>query len=186
MRLFHFSEDSNIATFAPRAVRAPAKRPAGREWLNGPLVWAIDEPHQAMYLFPRECPRILIWPTATTTLEDRDQWFEGRASGMIAFVERSWLDEIETRSIYRYEFPRETFLDLDDAGMWVSRRAVDPIRVDELTALPRELRALGVELRVVDTLFALRSVFEMSLHASGIRLRNARGWSPASSAVEQI
>ncbi|PWB83421.1 MAG: hypothetical protein C3F11_06675 [Methylocystaceae bacterium] len=174
MRLFHFSENPDIATFAPRSVRIPAKRPPGREWLNGPLVWAVDERRQAMYLFPRDCPRILIWPTATTADEDRDHWFGGRTSGVIAFVERSWLDEIETQSIYRYELPRDSFEDLDDAGMWVSRSAVEPLRVDELTALPRELRAQGVELRVVDRLLSLRGVFEASFHASGIRLRNAR------------
>lgn len=174
MRLFHFSDDPHIARFAPRAVRVPAKRPAGREWLNGPLVWAIDETHQAMYLFPRDCPRILIWPTARTTEADRERWFAASRYGRIAFIERCWLEQIATQSVYRYELPRESFEDLDDAGMWVSRHAVDPIRVDEVSALPRELNALGVELRAVEKLLALQDVFESSLHASGIRLRNAR------------
>jgi hypothetical protein len=41
------------------------------DWLNGPLVWAIDAWHQPMYLFPRDCPRILYWPLATTNAADR-------------------------------------------------------------------------------------------------------------------
>ncbi|HMG50328.1 MAG TPA: hypothetical protein VK597_07005, partial [Inquilinus sp.] len=62
MRLFHFSDDPAIERFEPRPVRVPSARPAGREWLNGPLVWAIDDAHQMLYLFPRDCPRILAWP----------------------------------------------------------------------------------------------------------------------------
>ena len=34
---------------------------------HGPLVWAIDKWHQPMYRFPRDCPRILLWPRVTTT-----------------------------------------------------------------------------------------------------------------------
>ena len=64
--LFHFSCDPAIELFVPRAVRTPAKRPLGHEWLNGPLVWAIDDWHQPMYLFPRDCPRILLWRTPST------------------------------------------------------------------------------------------------------------------------
>ena len=43
MRLFHFSDDPDISEFVPRPVLIPSQRPAGREWLNGPLVWAIEE-----------------------------------------------------------------------------------------------------------------------------------------------
>ena len=54
MRLFHFSEDAAITRFAPRPVAVPSARPREQEWLNGPLVWAIDEAHQPLYLFPRD------------------------------------------------------------------------------------------------------------------------------------
>ncbi|HEY8065997.1 MAG TPA: hypothetical protein VIF40_14910 [Methylosinus sp.] len=174
MRLLHFSDDPKIVRFVPRPVRTPARRPPGREWLNGPLVWAIDEAHLALYLFPRDCPRILIWPTAMTTREDREFWFAGSAARMIAFVERSRLDELAEASIFRYELPHAEFVDLEDAGMWVSRAAVSPLRVDELTDLPGELRAADVELRLVDSFADIGGVFDCSLHASGIRLRNAR------------
>src|SRR5580692_5650473 len=74
-RLFHFSDDPAIAVFTPRPVRVPAERGPGREWLNGPLVWAIDEPRQPMYLFPRDCPRILLWLTPQTTEADKALWW---------------------------------------------------------------------------------------------------------------
>ena len=72
VRLFHFSDDPGITVFEPRPVLKPSARPEGRDWLNGPLVWAIDEPHQPMYLFPRDCPRILLWPRETSSAGDTD------------------------------------------------------------------------------------------------------------------
>ena len=74
MRLFHFSEYFSIERFVPRPLRVPVARPKGEEWLNGPLVWAIDDVHQPMYLFPLECPRILLWPTPETTTKDYKVW----------------------------------------------------------------------------------------------------------------
>jgi hypothetical protein len=176
MRLFHFSEDPRIAAFAPRAVETPSRRPAGREWLNGPLVWAIDETHQPMYLFPRDCPRILVWPTAETTPADRALWFGNRPDGVIAHIERAWLGRLTGARLYRYELSPASFEDLQDAGMWVSRSAAAVLRVDVFDDLPAALQRLGVELRVVESLPPLRGVWKSSLHASGLRLRNAHGW----------
>jgi hypothetical protein len=176
MRLFHFSDDPDIEVFTPRPVRVPAVRPPGREWLNGPLVWAIDEAHQPMYLFPRECPRILVWPLAHTTDEDRATWWQGSAARMIAFVEDSWRERLGAAHLYRYELPDAPFADLKDAGMWVARTAVQPLAVTRIDALPERLRDEGVDLRIVDSLVPLRDVWNTSLHASGLRLRNAAGW----------
>jgi len=178
MRLFHFSDNPRIKTFVPRCVFTPTERPVGREWLNGPLVWAIDEPHQPMYLFPRECPRILLWPTPQTTKQDLEKYWDGRTCRMIAHVESAWLDRLRTAIIYRYELADESFEELDDAGMWVSRTPVEPITIVRLDDLPAQLEAQNVELRVVESLVPLRSMWNTSLHASGIRLRNSRDWKP--------
>ena len=174
MRLFHFSDDPGIARFEPRPVRVSSARVPGREWLNGPLVWAIEEARQAMYLFPRDCPRILVWPKATTTAQDRAAWL-GQGS-QAAYVEARWLTALRAARIYRYELPTDSFESLDDAGMWVSRTPVTPLAREQLSDLPGVLRTLGVDLRVVESLTPLRGLWETSLHASGIRLRNAVGW----------
>lgn len=176
MRLFHFSDDPDIAAFEPRPVAIPSPRPPGRDWLNGPLVWAIDEPHQPLYLFPRDCPRILVWPRADTTADDMDRWFADRACRMIAHIEAAWLERLRETTLYRYELPWAGFEDLGDAGMWVSRQAAAPIRMDAVKDLPGALHAAGVELRIMTSLTPLRDVWSTSLHASGIRLRNAQGW----------
>jgi hypothetical protein len=176
MRLFHFSEDPRIELFAPRPVRTPVERPDGQDWLNGPLVWAIDEAHEHLYLFPRECPRILVWAKPTSLEADRLRWLGDTAARAVAFVERDWLERLSRAVVYRYETPVEGFEDLGDVGMWVSRLPVRPLRVEALDDLPAQLARRGVELRVLDSLLPLKPVWQSSLHASGIRLRNAAGW----------
>ncbi len=176
MRLFHFSDDPDIDIFTPRPVRIPVERPAGMDWLNGPLVWAIDDAHGPMYLFPRECPRILLWATPETKREDYDDWWRGSHSKILAYVETAWLERVETATIYRYELPTATFEDLDDAGMWVSKTAVKPFGLETLSNLPQEHQFHDVELRALETLLPLKGVWQTSLHASGIRLRNAQYW----------
>lgn len=176
MQLFHFSEDPAIEIFTPRPVLIPPKRPRGREWLNDPLVWAIDGWHQPMYLFPRDCPRILIWPTERTTAEDYERYWSKSSSRMIAFMERRWLPRLRSSSLWRYELPAAPFESLSDAGMWVSRTAVRPLQTDVVTHLPGALQHHDVELRLEDDLTGFRGLWQTTLHVSGIRLRNAAGW----------
>jgi hypothetical protein len=177
MRLFHFSDDPDITRFEPRPVRVPAQRAPGQEWLNGPLVWAIDEPHQPMYLFPRDCPRILVWAKPGTTPTDRQRWLGTRSAR--AYIEAAWLPRLTSAILHRYEFADAGFEDLGDAGMWVCRTAVTPIGQTEVRDLRRALEAQDVELTVLDTLLPLKDIWSTSLHASGIRLRHVQGWSAA-------
>jgi hypothetical protein len=174
--LSHFSENPSIDQFVPRSVVVPSQRQPGMEWLNDPLVWAVHETHEAAYLFPRECPRILLWLTPETTEEDRDRWWGSRSCSMIAHVEWRWLRELETTTIYRYELPTPSFEPIEDAWMWVSRETVFPLRVEPITDLTQALADRAVELRVMESLVVLEDVWQTTLHVSGIRLRNAIGW----------
>lgn len=172
-KLFHFSEQRDIGVFIPRPVATPARRAAGMEWLNGPLVWAIDDWHQPMYLFPRDCPRILLWPTVTTSPEDRRAHWTAASVRMIAYIESSWFTRLSEAALYRYAFEPDDFVCLHDAGMWVSRSTATPAAVDEITDLPESLHEADVELRVVPALEPLKALWNTSLHVSGIRMRNA-------------
>lgn len=176
MTLFHFSDDPAIGRFEPRPVQVRTERAPGMDWLNGPLVWAIDAPHQAMYLFPRDCPRILAWPKPGSTYADINRWMGPGRPAMVAFVEWAWFERLKTGVIHRYALPAATFESLEDAGMWVSRAGVTPDGVETLADLPAAHSALGVELRLMESLLPLKDLWASSLHASGIRLRNARGW----------
>jgi hypothetical protein len=177
MRLFHFSDEADIEVFVPRPVRTPSERGPGREWLNGPLVWAIEAQRQAMYLFPRECPRILAWATPRTSPADQARWFGGGPAKTLAYVEYDWLDRVRAGALYRYEFDLGGFESLEDAGMWVSRRTERPVGCEKIDDLVAALRSQAVELRVVESLSPLRGLWDTSLHVSGVRLRNAKGWS---------
>lgn len=176
MRLFHLSDDPAINLFVPRPVRMSVERPPGLDWLNGSLVWATDEAHQVMYLFPRDCPRILLWPTPQTTAEDYRSFWQGSAYKKLAYIEAAWVGRVETSTIYRYDVPPADFEDLAQVGMWVTKESVKPLSVVTLEHLPDELETHSVELRVVNSLVPFKNVWRTSLHASGIRLRNAPGW----------
>ena len=173
MRLFHFSDDPGIVRFAPRPVRVPSERAPGMDWLNGPLVWAIDELRQPLYLFPRDCPRILLWPTPETTASDRARWLGQSAARVVAHIEAPWAPVHARAAIHRYDLRPETFVDLRDAGMWVSRHAVEPQGLTTIPDLPAELAAQGAELRVVASLIPLKAAHGSSLGFNGVRLRNA-------------
>jgi hypothetical protein len=176
MRLFHFSDDPRIAMFTPRPLAVAVDRGADRHWLNGPLVWATDADHSLLYLFPRECPRIVIWPTPETTQEDREQWFGDENFRAIAFVEEAWIERLRTETVYRYDMPTASFEDLDDVGMWVSRTAVEPLAMTALRDLPAQMAARNVNLRALPRLTPLKNIWATTLHASGIRMRNAQNW----------
>jgi hypothetical protein len=129
-----------------------------------------------MYLFPRDCPRILIWPTDDTTCRDRRAWFGDGSCRMIAYIEQKWFEALKQTRLYRYELPTGGFQSLEDAGMWVSRLGVEPIQMEVIDNLPVALGDCGVQLRVTPSLASLRNVWNTSLHVSGIRLRNAASW----------
>lgn len=176
VRLFHFSDDPSIESFLPRPVRVPSARPSGQEWLNGPLVWAVTEQRQATYLFPRDCPRVLVWPTSETTEADLAAWWGDRTCRMIAHVEWAWLERIRTGRLYRYELPADSFEALEEGWTWTSRHPVIPLRMEPCGNLLDALAGEEVELRVMPSLRPLRDLWSTSLHVSGIRLRHAQDW----------
>lgn len=168
-RLFHFSEDPGIRTFVPRT---PSHRPE-----VPPMVWTVDEQRAWTYFFPRECPRVLLWPTPETTPDDLSRWFGGQPDARIACIEWAWLERMRTTPIYRYEMDPAGFRPLeDDPWMWVSASTEWPMDVRLLGDLIEALGRERVELRPMPSLAPLWGAWEHSFHFSGIRLRNAADW----------
>ena len=170
MRLFHFSEDPNITTFVPRT---PAHRPE-----FDPFVWVVDERRAWTYYFPRDCPRVLLWPTPETTPKDLQHWFGGDPDGRIACIEWAWLERMRSVPIYRYELDPANFVALEgDGWMLVSRETETPIGMEPLAGdLVDALCRDGVEVRMMRDLVPLWGAWEHSIHFSGIRLRFAQNW----------
>ena len=173
MQLFHFSDAGGIKVFTPRPVKVATPQAEGREWLNDPLVWAIDDWHAPMYLFPRDCPRVFAWPTDATTAPDRQAFTAITSCRMVAHIEKRWFDRLSRAKLFRYTLPADGFESLDDAGMWVARNAVTPTSVERIEDLPRALERAGVELRILPSLQTLQPLWSTSLHVSAIRMRNS-------------
>lgn len=170
--LFHFSEDPSIEVFEPRPGRAIDGRPGGEL-----LVWAIDAFHAPMYLFPRDCPRIVLWALRDSTAEDIERWV-GSSTSMVAHVEERWLAAVQSCELYRYSFEPSSFESIHDHGTHVSASVVTPIGVERVGDLEAAIAAAGVELRALERLQPVAEAWFSSLHYSGIRLRNARDWTP--------
>jgi hypothetical protein len=170
MRLFHFSQANNIEVFTPQAAQTQALRGPEDAWLNKPLVWAIDEWHQPLYLFPPDCPRIFVWPVETTTPQYLAAFKKMTSRRMVAHIEHSWLDRLSRMTIYRYELSPEMFKPLNEAGMWVSHVPSMPLGVERIDSIEKALEEADVELRVLPSLKTLAPMWDTSLHVSGISL----------------
>lgn len=165
--LYHFSENPGIEAFEPRPGRSIEGRPDGEQ-----LVWAIDEFHAPMYLFPRDCPRIILWALRDSTAEDIERWLVPERT-MVAHVEERWLPELRSCALYRYRFDPTSFESIHDHGTHVSTERVVPLEVERIGDLEGALATANVELRALEQLQPLADAWSSSLHFSGLRLRNA-------------
>jgi hypothetical protein len=168
VRLFHVSEDPSIREFAPRPARADAA-------LDGPVVWAIDEPYLANYLLPRECPRVTFARSRLTTPEDGARLLGLSAPRRVVAIEAAWLERVASTELLVYELNPVGFRLQDaSAGYYVSAEHRRPLGV---VRVPRPIdaqRGSGVEVRVCDTLWPLHdAVRSSSLEFSMTRMRNA-------------
>lgn len=164
LRLFHFSDRDDLDVFVPRA---PLRHPDAE-----PLVYAIDEPHSPLYLFPRDCPRIGVWP-------------EGDPRSMRLLIDRRCEAAWRGQSLFRYEFdPRDGFVDCHDHGVWIAHETVRPVGKTVLRSLPREIAGHGLSVEIVASLAqASREFFDpierrftTSLHVSMIRMSLLPDW----------
>lgn len=99
IRLFHVSEEPDIAEFEPRPVGSWDPR------VSGLAVWAIDEAHLPNYLLPRDCPRVTHTCDTQTTLADRERFFGVSRAARIVAIEPAWLDSALHSPIRLYEMP---------------------------------------------------------------------------------
>ncbi len=165
--LYHFSEDSTIERFVPRAVKIG---PPDEE-----LVWAVDGAHCHQFYFPRDCPRIIITNSPRTSTEDAETFFGHTTANVIAAIESRWLDHLRETTVYRYTLPPDGFvLRNENAGYWVSEHECRPIAVDPIADLMSALLEAGVELRIMPSLVSLRdAVIVSTVDFDIIRWRNA-------------
>ena len=165
--LYHFSEDPNIARFVPHVPRTNPSHP--------PAVWAIDREHAPLYWFPRECPRIAVWPLG---VEDRPA-FQARfttSALRIHAIESEWLERMRAAQIYRYEFDAAAFSPWEEAnGQWIATTEIVPSSVTPTGDLLAAHIEAAIELRIVPTLWPLHDVVLASgSDFSMVRMHNAQ------------
>ncbi|ULL18095.1 hypothetical protein DVH26_28710 [Paenibacillus sp. H1-7] len=168
MRLYHFSEDPDIALFEPRTLDYRQEEPA--------MVWAIDEFHAPHYYFPRNCPRVCLWPEESTSEADKERFFGHSAVQRIIAVESDWLERIRETKLYRYVFEEEGFAEYDiNAGYYTSLQTVNPVAVEPIGDLLQQLSLTGIELRITPSLMPLRAaILESTVNFSMIRMKYAK------------
>ena len=170
VRLFHFSDDPDIRRFTPHVPRTNPSQPA--------QVWAIDEHHQSLYWFPRECPRVTVWPRPDEDGQVFSAVFDTTAPRLHA-LEVAWFDRFAAATIHRYELPAPLFRPWSEAtGQWVSTEAVEPLGCESLTGLAERHAAAAIELRVLPSLWPLVDIVTDPAHVddwdfSIVRLANA-------------
>jgi hypothetical protein len=143
-RLFHVSEEAEIARFEPR----PNYRVAGE------MVWAVDEARLVNFLTPRDCPRIAYRAGPRTTPEDAKRFLDG-APCVVAF-EAAWLERVRACTLHIYEMPAATFEpELAEAGYWISREAVTPVAARAEADLLGALARAGAEVRLLQRFWPL-------------------------------
>ena len=169
MRLFHFSEESEIRIFHPRVKENRRDMP--------PVVWAIDEEHAFTFYFPRNCPRLVYTKHEGITEEDQLRFFGQTDADIVVTVETNWFHRMRDTAIYRYELPADTFELFDAyAGYYISQDTVEPIETVKITNAMEQLMDMNVELRFTPNLHQLRDAFlQSSIQDFGIhRFEHAR------------
>lgn len=164
MKLFHVSEDYNIAKFIPRYSLHTETS----------VIWAIADSKLANYLLPRDCPRVCFYASNKTSAAERQQ-FLGSSQQVIA-IESAWYEKTITTTLYLYEMPGFAFKLFDSiAGYYVADSIVFPLRQHIINNPIRELLARNVELRILPSLWQLHdAVANSTLNFSMIRMKNAQ------------
>ncbi|MBV9173333.1 MAG: hypothetical protein JOZ81_24985 [Chloroflexi bacterium] len=166
--VLHFSEDPSITVFRPH-VAATAHEAV-------PYVWAVDFDQAPSYWFPRDCPRVLTWASASTTSLDRARLLG--TSPRVHAIEYTWLDRLLSTILYAYRFDKSQFIPYGtpEPHAYVSTATVRPLHPPEQVGpLLDAHAAAGIELRLLRSLWPYwTEVTRSTLGFSGIRLCNAR------------
>jgi len=164
MRLFHVSEEGDIAVFHPRL---PARKDLDP---NVGLVWAISEEKLPNFLTPRNCPRVCFHDHGGASEKDRARYLTDGKSCVA--VEKRWRRQMENTTLYLYEFDPAPFTLQDEcAGYYVATTPQTPIMRHVITNPLGELQKRNVQVRFEDELFTLaEAIKKTTLHWSLCRM----------------
>jgi hypothetical protein len=169
-QVLHFSEDPTIIRFVPHVAPTSA--------LPDAYVWAVDAQQAPSFWFPRQCPRAMAWPVATTTAADRDRILGPGCGERVHAIEYGWLDRLLNVRLYAYRLPAEVFRPIGEPvpHAMVATEPVEPFGPAEPVGnLLRLHEEAGIQLRLLANLWSFwDAIITSTVQFSGIRLRNAR------------
>jgi hypothetical protein len=169
-QVLHFSEDPTITSFVPHT--------APTSVLPEAYVWAVDAEQAPSYWFPRQCPRAMAWPIASTTAADRDRIIGPGCGERVHAIEYGWLDALLRVRLYAYRLPAAAFRPIGEPVPYamVATEPVEPLGPAEPVGnLLRIHEEAGIQLRLLENLWPFwDAVIASTAQFSGIRLRNAR------------
>jgi hypothetical protein len=99
--VLHFSEDPTITEFVPH-VAASARVPDA-------YVCAVDAQRAPAYWFPRQCPRVLARPRASSASPDVARIFGPYGGSRVHAAAYAWLERMRSVRLYGYRFPAALF-----------------------------------------------------------------------------
>ncbi len=172
MRLFHVSEELDIAVFEPRK---PTRNDLNQ---SKGLVWALCERTLPNFLTPRNCPRVCWHVSPRTTKEDKARFLPKDKPGVshVVVIEEGWLETLKQTTLYLYEFSPEHFsLQDESAGYYVSERTEVPVTKYVVTDLVSELEKRNAQLLTIPNLWELAGqVQQTSFYWSLCRMAYAK------------
>jgi len=162
MKLYHFSDEDDIAIFRPRVKENRKNMP--------PVVWAIDEEHQFTFFFPRNCPRIVYTKHEHISEADYIRFFGTTDADIVITVETNWYRSIMVTTLYRYELPRDSFTMFDPtAGYYISYEVVKPIHMTRINNALERLMDMKIDVRFTPNLNTSRDeLLKSTIHDFGI------------------
>jgi len=144
--LYHFSENPSISVFRPHVAATAMRQDEAR-------VWAVDREHAPGFWFPRDCPRACCWLREGAAPADAPDWFKHGGARRLHAIQVDWLSAMRGATLYAYKFdPAPFVLENAEAGHWVTREDVTPLRMEPVGDLMARHAQAGIELRIAPDL----------------------------------
>lgn len=157
MRLFHVSEEDQIAVFEPRK---PTRMDLDQ---TKKFVWAIEDKTLPNFLMPRNCPRVCFHVGPNTSERDKEIFLSTKTCSHVIVIEYRWFETMKNAKLYLYEFDPESFnLQDENAGYYVSETTQIPISKFEVVDPFQALFSRNVELRIVNNLWDIGDEIQLT------------------------
>lgn len=163
MHLHVFSEEPDLPVLIPSA--------CPRHEGLGAVVCGNEVRHDALFLFPPQCPRLAVWADEQADECDAAWLREQTSRRVLLVIDASWSNRVAEGRIYRYQVARDSFSALAYSPELISKDSVQTLSCDCIDNLPQAMMHAGAMLAIVGSLSDFsRSIEDSSLNAAMLHL----------------